>query len=109
MWGHILRAEITKVEDGNALELAFDKSLTERMFQLTSAREGWHLAIMVEGEIVAAPRIVTPIRSNAIISGMFTVEQLQRLKTWLDAAKPVRCLMLWEGKRDRGYIQRKLT
>ncbi len=57
IWGHLLEAKLSKNGDSRALELTFDESLSRSMHEMTSAHIGHQLAIIVEGKIVAAPRI----------------------------------------------------
>ena len=89
LWGHVLETKIVKSDDADAIEFTFDESLSKRMSELTTAHAGQQLAIIVEGKVVAAPRIIAAISSKAIITGKFSAEQLQRLQGWLNAAKPV--------------------
>ena len=89
LWGHVLETKIVKSDDADAIEFTFDESLSKRMLELTTAHAGQQLAIIVEGKVFAAPRIMAPISSKAIITGRFSAEQLQRLQGWLNAAKPV--------------------
>ncbi len=87
IWGHLLEAKLSKNGDSRALELTFDESLSRSMHEMTSAHIGHQLAIIVEGKIVAAPRINSPIGSKAIIEGTFLPEQSERLEKWLRAAQ----------------------
>ena len=83
----LLEAKLVKKGDSSALELTFDESLSHLMRSLTREHIGHQLAIIVEGKIVAAPRINSPIGSKAVLEGTFTTEQLERLEKWLRAAQ----------------------
>ncbi|QDS96026.1 Serine/threonine-protein kinase PknB [Roseimaritima multifibrata] len=54
------------------IKLAFDDALTPRMRRFTSDNLGKSLAVVVDGSVVMAPVINSPITSACVISGDFT-------------------------------------
>jgi SecD/SecF fusion protein len=71
-----------------AVSLRFNKEGGERLFALTNANlpsgpEGnrlfRHLAIILDGQIMAAPRLNEAIRDQAQVSGNFTDKEVERL------------------------------
>ena len=67
----------------NYFELPFDITLSRQMLELTKNGIGKQLAIIFEGTIIAAPRIVAPISSKVQIPKVLTPEQIERLSKWI--------------------------
>ena len=59
-----------------AVQFLFHREGADRLYYLTSANIGQALAIIVEGKVGSAPNISTAVRSQAIITGDFTSEQI---------------------------------
>jgi serine/threonine protein kinase len=61
------------------LTLVFDEALGSRMHRLTEKYQGQHLALIVNGRIIVAPRIVSTISQQASLQGNFRREDLESL------------------------------
>lgn len=57
----------------------FDQEGAELFYYLTSANTGETLAIIVAGKVVSAPNISTAVRSQGVITGDFTAEQIDEM------------------------------
>jgi preprotein translocase subunit SecD len=76
-WGLRSLTEDTTDNMGRpAIGFQFDSDGADRFYYLTSANVGRSLAIIIEGKLVSAPRIESAIRSQAVITGDFTTEQI---------------------------------
>ncbi len=64
---------------GQSLLLSFSDMLGEKVYQLTKKNLLGHLAVVINGEIIAAPKIVSPIRDKAALTGNFKQEKLDYL------------------------------
>ncbi len=63
----------------NGVELSFGQELAKRMQRLSTSHMNRHLAIVLDGRIIAAPKIVAPVSDRAQISGRFSIEEIQYL------------------------------
>lgn len=76
-WGLQSVSKDTKDNMGRAaVGFQFNRDGADRFSYLTSANIDQALAIIVEGKVVSAPHISTAVRSQAVITGEFTGEQL---------------------------------
>ncbi len=82
--GHILTAMTRGGQQGTTIELSFDESLAERMRVLTRNNLNRRLAIIFNGRIVSAPRILSEIGSQAMITGVFSSEEVRFLMQSID-------------------------
>lgn len=73
LWRDIFR-HLSAMSTSKGVTLGFNGPLAERMSALTQANLGRHLAILVNGKIVAAPKIVAPVRSSAELMGLERTE-----------------------------------
>ncbi len=77
---HILTAEAKKGVSGFDVLLSFDERGTELFGRLTSNNVGMKMAILVDGQLVAAPRIAAPITQGlAMINGDFSESDARRI------------------------------
>ncbi len=77
---HVLTAEAKKGLSGFDVLLSFDERGTELFGRLTSDNVGMKMAILVDGELVAAPRIAAPITQGlAMINGDFSEDEARRI------------------------------
>ena len=66
--------------NGPQIEIVFTKAGTERFAQTTAQLTGKLLCIVVEGELISAPRILEKIAGGkAVISGKFSEEEAERI------------------------------
>jgi len=65
--------------DKPCLKIWFDSRGTKRMAELTQANIGRDLAIVIDGRIVSAPIIASPVSNVATINGNFTVEDVMQM------------------------------
>lgn len=73
-----------------AVQFLFHREGADRFYYLTSANIGQTLAVIVEGKVVSAPNISTAVRSQAIITGDFTSEQIDDIvKTLRKIVRPL--------------------
>lgn len=69
--------------------ITFDEEGKKALERITTANVGGQIAIMCDGELMAAPRIVEPIRGgNAAISGSFEAADALVLATALETPLP---------------------
>jgi len=61
------------------VEVKFNAAGTEKMREATSGHIGRPLAIIIDGRVVIAPVLRTPIDASAIVSGNFTKAQAARI------------------------------
>jgi preprotein translocase subunit SecD len=61
------------------LTIRFTPAGREKMKELTERHFGKPLAVLVDGQLRAAPIIRSPISDSAVISGAFTKEEARRL------------------------------
>lgn len=61
------------------IELTFTPEGAEKMRRATQAHVGEHLELRIDGQVVMAPLIRTPISAAAVLSGDYTAEQTRRI------------------------------
>ncbi|UCF16213.1 MAG: hypothetical protein JSW59_01900 [Phycisphaerales bacterium] len=84
-WGLKRITKDTKDNMGRpAIGFQFDWDGADRFYYLTSANVGRSLAIVIEGKVVSAPSIESAIRSQAVITGDFTTEQIDDMTKALE-------------------------
>lgn len=63
-----------------ALNLRFSDEASVRFAQITTARIGQNIAIVIGDELISAPRVMTEIAGGeAVIAGSFTLEEVSAL------------------------------
>jgi serine/threonine protein kinase len=82
--GHIRSAMSRGGHQGTTIEIEFDASLAERMGVLTRSNLNRRMAIIFNGRIVSAPRILSEIGSKAMITGVFSSEEVRFLMQSID-------------------------
>ena len=79
-------APIFDMNGGPAISFRFTDRGAALFAEFTSDNVGNAFAIVIDGEVISAPRIMTPItRGQGMISGAFTVEEATELALALDA------------------------
>jgi len=77
---NVLTSELSKGQLGFEVAVSFDEAGTDVLARLTSANVGKHVAILVDGELVSAPRIAAPIvQGMAVINGNFDETEAKRI------------------------------
>ena len=61
------------------------ETLTQTPLAEFSDGEGWRMAIILNGSIISAPTLSSPLRNNASITGSFTQRELSQLEADLKA------------------------
>jgi preprotein translocase subunit SecD len=61
------------------VQFSFNEEGAEKFYELTSKNHGRQLAIVLDGEVISAPRINTAIRGSGYIEGTFTSEEAKKL------------------------------
>ncbi|MGE0444084.1 MAG: hypothetical protein AB7P99_02565 [Vicinamibacterales bacterium] len=64
---------------GSGINVEFLASGAEKMRRATAAHIGRPMAVLIDGRVVMAPTLRSPISSSARISGSFTPEEAQRI------------------------------
>jgi preprotein translocase subunit SecD len=72
------------VIDGNGpshfgVAVVFKPAAAERMHQTTARHVGELIAILIDGEVVTAPRLRSPISTLGVISGDYTRAEAERI------------------------------
>jgi len=77
---------------GNSLSFEVKSGFQDRLFAWTSrfskqqlGGKGWRMAILLNGNVISAPELHEPIRSNASISGHFSQREVLQLMNDLKA------------------------
>jgi preprotein translocase subunit SecD len=65
--------------EGPAILLKFTGRGREKIAQLTAKADGRRLAIVVDGVVITAPKIIEPIREHATIFGYFSITEAERI------------------------------
>jgi preprotein translocase subunit SecD len=68
-----------RVLANNNIEVTFDATGAEKVFRATSGHIGKPVGILINGELVAAPVVRSPIRSSAQVSGDYSRAQAERI------------------------------
>jgi len=76
-------ATATAVAADNAfrIDITFNPRGANKMFAATSGHLGKPIAILIDGQVVAAPTVRSPIRGAAQINGNFTRAEAERIAT----------------------------
>jgi hypothetical protein len=61
------------------VDVQFNAAGAEKMRQATASHVGRPMAILIDGEVVAAPVLRSPISTSAMISGDFTKAEAERI------------------------------
>jgi hypothetical protein len=64
---------------GFSIGITFTADGAAKMLDATRDHIGWALAILIDGEVVAAPVVRSPISTSAIIDGSFTRAEAERI------------------------------
>ena len=59
--------------------MVFKPAAAERVRQTTARHVGELIAILIDGEVVTAPRLRSPISTVAVISGDYTRAEAERI------------------------------
>lgn len=78
-------ARMTKANGAPAIELSFARPSQARILEFSEKNIGRKLAMIVDGEIVAAPTIRDRFGSEALLTGDFTLEEAQRIARGIKA------------------------
>ncbi len=95
-------------QSGNpAVSFSFDSIGASRFCEVTTASVGRRLAIVLDGEVISAPRINSPIcGGNGIITGSFSTVGAENLAILLRAgALPCRSILLKSALSARRWAQ----
>ena len=85
--GDIASASAAKDNNGKpAIHLTFTPEGGKKLKQVTTANQGKRLAIVVDGATISAPRIVSAIAKQAMITGNFSGEEVERIVGAINAA-----------------------
>ena len=68
-----------RVLANNNIEVTFDATGAQRVFRATSGHIGKPVGILINGELVAAPTVRSPIRNSAQISGIYSRAEAERI------------------------------
>jgi preprotein translocase subunit SecD len=75
-------AESSLVDEGGgrvAIAVRFEPAGAERMRQATKGHIGRPLAILIDGRVVMAPTLRGPVSDSAMITGVYTKAEAQRV------------------------------
>jgi hypothetical protein len=73
-------SSITTDDSGNSrISIRFNAEGARKISKMTKANMGKNLAILVDGKLIAAPKIMAELSSEAQITGHFNKEDLQRI------------------------------
>jgi len=61
------------------VQFSFNEEGGDRFYELTSKNHNRQLAIVLDGEVISAPRIESAIRSSGVITGTFTTNEVKTL------------------------------
>jgi preprotein translocase subunit SecD len=77
----ISQSRIARGETPSRFDVAVTFNLTgaEKMRQATARHVGAPIAILIDGEVVAAPMLRSPIGTEALITGNFTKQEAERI------------------------------
>lgn len=74
-------AEASVVDQGAAVAIAvrFEPGGAERMRQATQGHIGRPMAILIDGRVVMAPTLRAPVSDSAMITGLYTRAEVERV------------------------------
>lgn len=61
------------------VQFAFNEEGGDKFYELTSKNHNRQLAIVLDGEVISAPRIESAIRTSGVITGTFTTHEVKKL------------------------------
>ncbi len=61
------------------VQFSFNEEGADKFYELTSKNHNRQLAIVLDGEVISAPRIESAIRSTGHITGNFTTQEVKKL------------------------------
>jgi preprotein translocase subunit SecD len=61
------------------VQFSFNEDGADKFYELTSKNHNRQLAIVLDGEVISAPRIESAIRSTGTITGTFTTQEVKKL------------------------------
>jgi preprotein translocase subunit SecD len=61
------------------VQFSFNEEGADKFYELTSKNHNRQLAIVLDGEVISAPRIESAIRSTGTITGTFTTNEVKKL------------------------------
>jgi hypothetical protein len=77
--GDIASALAVPVGEGFGVEVAFTKAGAAKIRAATATNVGRLLAVVVDGKVIASPRITSPVDQIGIMGGRYTNEEAQRI------------------------------
>jgi hypothetical protein len=80
----IARSWVFQDGPGFSVAVEFLPSGAERMRQATTAHVGRPVAILIDGRVVATPTVRAPIGDSAVINGVYTQAQAERIVNGID-------------------------
>ena len=81
--GDIARTRVVPVGSGFGVEIAFTDDGAAKMRAATAGNVGRLLAVVVDGRVLASPRITSPIDGVGILGGKYTKEEAGRIAAGL--------------------------
>jgi preprotein translocase subunit SecD len=81
--GDITRTRVVAVGDGFGVEIAFTADGAARMRAVTAGNVGRLLAVVVDGRVLASPRITSAIDEVGILGGRYTKDEADRIAAGL--------------------------
>lgn len=91
-WGLAKVAATTDESGAPAVAFDLDEPGTLQFAMMTQYAQQWHVAILVDGEVVAAPVVKTVLGRRGMIAGHFTRAQAERMAAALAAGMPPRTI-----------------
>jgi preprotein translocase subunit SecD len=79
----IADARVDTLNDPVAVIVVFTKEGAEKMAKLSEGHQGKPLAILVDGKVISAPIVRATFRNQAIITGLSSKEEAERIVTGL--------------------------
>jgi preprotein translocase subunit SecD len=73
-------------DDEPGVVVRFSETASERLHEFSAEHVGQRLAILVDGEVITAPRLDEPIPGEAFISGGFSLQEVEELALRLRAS-----------------------
>ena len=81
--GDIARTRVVPVGSGFGVEIAFTDGGAAKMRAATAGNVGRLLAVVVDGRVIASPRITSPIDGVGILGGKYTKDEAGRIAAGL--------------------------
>ena len=75
----ILRSTVVSSGTGFGVAVTFTRAGADKMQRATAAHLNAPLALLVDGEVIAAPTLRSPIGAEAIVSGNYTRAEAERI------------------------------